>query len=141
MTEMVMALYKGILEQVVALEAHKKGISADILLTRDSKGRSELVRAFLGFDLEKHELLEEAAVVAMNNREEAILEHLERLYAHTRTEGIALDKIRSEIGYTRQFIRVMDKYRRLPDNMNFTERRMVQEIIKYVVEQARLYVK
>lgn len=141
MTEMVMALYKGILEQVVALEAHKKEISADILLTRDNKKRSELVRAFLGFDLEKHELLEEAAVVALNNREDAILEHLERLYAHTRTEGAALDRIRSEIGYARQFIRAMDKYRSLPYNMNFTERRMVQEIIKYVVEQARLYVK
>ena len=120
------------------LESCKKDISADILLTRDRKTRLDLIYKFLSYDLDKHELLEHAGVLAVSNHEEAIIKDLQSLYSYR--EGIELiDKIRDEISLIQKFINTIKKAIKYPDSRTFYERRIIQEISKYVVEQARLY--
>lgn len=139
MTETVKAFYQNILQQVLTLELEKKNLSTDILITRDKDHRLSLILKFLNCDLKKHELLEHAAVVARSNGETSVLEHLGQLYAHVEGEEDAVGRIRAEIEFIRRFINLLNKVDKYPDTLSFFERRMVQEIIKYVVEQARLY--
>lgn len=139
MTEGVKAFYQNILQQVLTLELDKKNLSTDILITRDKDHRLSLIMNFLKSDLKKHELLEHAAVVAMSNGETSVLAHLGQLYAHVEDEEDAVGRIRNEIEFISRFINLLNKVDKHPDTISFFERRMVQEIIKYVVEQARLY--
>lgn len=139
MTEAVKAFYQNILQQVLTLEVEKKNLSTEILITRNKDQRLQLILNFLNHDLKKHELLEHAAVVAMSNKEEAILEHLGKLYAHTGREVEAIDRIHEEIDFISGFINLLTKLDKHPEQISFFERRMVQEIVKYVMEQARMY--
>ena len=84
MNELLKTLYQDILQQVMVLESYKKELSIKILLTKDgSSRRLGLILRFLNYDLDKHELLEHAAVLAMSNQADIILEDLQRLYAYT----------------------------------------------------------
>jgi len=139
LTEAVKAFYQNILQQVLNLELEKKNLSTDILITRNKDYRLSLILKFLNFDLKKHELLDHAAEVAMSNREDSILEHLAQLYAHTGGDNEVINRIRAEIEFIRRFISLMTKLDKHPESLSFFERRMVQEIVKYVMEQARMY--
>ncbi|MDD2509685.1 MAG: hypothetical protein PHP26_04810 [Syntrophomonas sp.] len=138
MNELLKTLYKDILQQVMVLESCKKELSIQILLTRDLTGRLDLILRFLGYDLDKHELLEHAAVLAISNQEESIVEDLEKLYAYIEGNDL-IQKIRDEIKFMQRFIKTINKAIKHPNLRTFYERRMVQEISKYVLEQARLY--
>lgn len=139
MTEVVNAFYQNILQQVLNLELDKKNLSTEMLITRNKDQRLDLVLKFLNCDLKKHELLEHAAVVAMANREDSILEHLARLYAHMGREDEAINRVHEEIEFVSRFINLLTKLDKHPENISFFERRMIQEIVKYVMEQARMY--
>jgi len=139
LTEAVKAFYQNILQQVLTLELDKKNLSSNILITRNKDHRISLILHFLDCDLKKHELLEHAAVVAMSNRETSILEHLGQLYAHVGSDKGTIDRIQAEIEFVRRFINLLTKLDKHPDMLSFFERRMVQEIVKYVMEQARIY--
>ncbi|MGE5392004.1 MAG: hypothetical protein ACM3PE_13180 [Deltaproteobacteria bacterium] len=139
MTEALKAFYQNILQQVLTLELEKKSLSTDILVTRSKEQRFSLILRFLDCDLKKHELLEHAAVVAMQNSEDTILGHLGQLYAHTGSDEEVIDRIHSEIEFIRRFINLLTKLDKYPDTVTFFERRMVQEVVKYVMEQARMY--
>lgn len=138
MSQLVVSLYNNILEQVMQLEGSKKEISTEILLAREERKRLALIYNFLSYDLSKHELLEQAAVIALTNREKLVLEHLNRLYANV-GEQETVDKIRHEIKCTQRFMKVVTRAKDEKTTLTFSERRMVQEIIKFVVAQARLY--
>lgn len=138
MSQLVVTLYNNILEQVMLLENSKKELSTEILLARDIKKRLALVYTFLSYDLSKHELLEQAAVIALTNREQMVLEHLHRLYFTTEDQE-TVDKIRNEIKSTQRFMKVVSRARDQKTDLDFSERRMLQEIDKYIVAQARLY--
>ncbi len=120
------------------LESRKKEISTEILLAREERKRLALIYNFLGYDLSKHELLEQAAVIALTNREQRVLDHLNRLY-YTVEEQETIDKIRHEIKCTQRFMKVVNRAQENKSALTFSERRMVQEIVKFVVAQARLY--
>jgi hypothetical protein len=120
------------------LENSKKEISTELLLAREERKRLALIYNFLSYDLSKHELLEQAAVIALTNREQLVLEHLNRLYS-TVEEEETIDKIRYEIKCTQRFMKVVSRAKDEKSALTFSERRMVQEIIKFVVAQARLY--
>lgn len=139
MTETVKAFYQNILRQVLTLEADKQNLSTEILITRNKDQRLQLILKFLNCDLKKHELLEHAAMVAMSNKEDSILEHLAKLYAHTGREDETIDRIHDEVGFISGFIKLLTKQDKHPEQISFFERRMVQEIVKYVMEQARMY--
>lgn len=139
MTEAVKAFYQNILQQVLTLELDKKNLSTDILITRNKDHRLNLILNFLDCDLKKHELLEHAAVVAMSNGETSVLEHIEQLYAHINGDKETIDRIQEEVELVRRFIHLLTKLDKHPDTLSFFERRMVQEIVKYVMEQARMY--
>lgn len=132
-------LYQDILQQVMVLESFKRELSIQILLSKNgSKRRLELILRFLNNDQDKHELLEHAAVLAMSNRADTILEDLQKLYAYSDEKDL-IKKIRAEIKFLQKFINTIKKAIKYPDSRTFYERRMVQEISKYVLEQARQY--
>ncbi len=138
MSQLVVTLYNNILEQVMQLENTKKEISTELLLIREERKRLALIYNFLSYDLSKHELLEQAAVIALSNSEKQVLEHLNRLYA-TVEKVHTIDKIRHEISCTKRFMKVVSSAKDKKSALTFSERRMVQEIIKFVMAQARLY--
>lgn len=139
MNKMVLNLYKNVLDQVMVIEAHKKEISRQILITRDDQKRLELIHRFLTYDLNKHELFERATVVAINNKEETVIENIQRFYSHCEEGEELIEKIRGEIRYIKSFLKVIEKAIKYPGFMTFSERRMVQEIRKYVLEKVRIY--
>jgi len=139
MNKMVLNLYKDVLDRVMVIEAHKKETSRQILITRDDQKRLKLIHRFLTYDLNKHELFERATVVAINNKEENVIENIQRFYSHCEEGEQLIEKIRGEIRYIKSFLKVIEKAIKYPGFMTFSERRMVQEIRKYVLEKVRIY--
>jgi hypothetical protein len=133
----VNSLYKNTIEQVLVIENCKKDISMQILMVRDEK-RWSLILEFLEHDLQKHLLLEQAAVIAINNGAGEIIQDLENLYQHTSGPDL-MTKIRTECLQVEKFIKLIKKGRKHKDWLSFTERRAMQEISKFVLEQAREY--
>ncbi|MEQ8173683.1 MAG: hypothetical protein ABRQ26_01325 [Syntrophomonadaceae bacterium] len=131
-------MYNDVLKQVDVLERQKKDLSRDLLLYKEGRRRMKLIYAFLSYDLDKHELFEHAAVCAMCNNEEHVLYDLQDFYAHVRG-GDLMDRIRTEIKCTRRFMQLVEKSMENEGGLNFTERRLLQELCKYILEQARLY--
>lgn len=131
-------LYNDVLKQVDVLERQKKDLSRDLLLYKEGRRRLKLIYAFLSYDLDKHELFEHAAVCAMCNNEDHVLYDLQDFYAHVRG-GDLMDRIRTEIKCTRRFMQLVEKSMENECGLNFTERRLLQELCKYILEQARLY--
>lgn len=131
-------LYNDVLKQVDVLERQKKDLSRDLLLYKEGRRRMKLIYAFLSYDLDKHELFEHAAVCAICNNEEHVLYDLQDFYAHVRG-GDLMERIRTEIKCTRRFMNLVEKSMENEGGLNFTERRLLQEICKYILEQARLY--
>lgn len=120
------------------IEACKKELSFRILLCRDKKSRLDLICYFLSYDLSKHELLEYALIMALENNESSIVEQIEDLYAHVSGDEI-LTAIRREIKIISRFIQTFNRTLVAPKSRSFSERRIIQEVSKYVVEQARQY--
>jgi hypothetical protein len=96
MSQMVLSIYKDILDQVLIREGYKKDISRTIVMSKISSRRLHLIYSFLGFDLDKHRLLEYAAIVALSNDEPIVLHNLKKFYSHSEENDI-LDQIRREI--------------------------------------------
>jgi hypothetical protein len=133
----VNSLYKNTIEQVLFIENCKKDISMRILMVRDEQ-RWGLIQEFLEHDLQKHMLLDQAAVVAINNGADNIVDDLENLYQHTNGPDL-ITKIRTECFQVEKFLKLVKKGRKHKDWLSFTERRAMQEISKFVIEQAREY--
>lgn len=131
-------LYGDVLKQVDVLERQKKELSRDLLLYREGRRRLKMIYAFLSYDLDKHELFEHAAVCAMCNDEQHVLYDLQDFYSHVRG-GELIERIRTEIKCTRRFMHLVEKGMDNENGLNFTERRLLQELCKYILEQARLY--
>lgn len=132
-------LFKDILQEVIYTESIKKAISQDILMVKNDSMRQNLIYNFLSYELDKHEILEQAAILAVENDEHYLLKQLELFYKHC--EGLVLlDKIRAEITHTELFLETVEKAIDDFDSISFVERRLIKEINKYVVTQARYYI-
>lgn len=138
MTETMISIYRGIVEQVVVLEACKKEISRSLLMVKDREKKIKQVYNFLSYDLEKHRLLEYAAVMAQNNGETTILRNLKKFYSYVDGEDL-LDKINAEIISVSKYLEVLQKEIKNKGSSEFIERRMIQEITKYVMALAKMY--
>jgi len=126
------------MQEVVYAETVKKTISQEILLVKNKIMRQKLIHNFLSYDLDKHEILEHAAIYAIENDEYCLLKQLQLFYNHC--EGLnLLDKIRAEIAHTELFMAIVEKVIDSSDTINFVERRLLKEINEYVVAQARYY--
>lgn len=132
-------IYINILDQVLAIELCKKEISKKILLLKPGKRRLNFIHSFLGYDLNKHELLEHAAVIALHNDEQDILERISQFYYYREEEDL-LSHIRKEIRLNSVLMETIKKQLN-NHNLTFVEKRMLKEITKYVLEQAREYMK
>ncbi|MGE5416902.1 MAG: hypothetical protein ACM3UZ_09095 [Acidobacteriota bacterium] len=138
--EMVKSFYRDILNSVLDLESRKKRASETILLIKAPREKLPYIRDLLNHDLEKHRLLEQAAVAAMQNHADEILTHLCKLY-DVKAGTEVIDVIRDEIARNERLLDPVNKEIKGPKTCSFTERRLLQEINKFAATQAREYIK
>lgn len=138
--QMIKTFYKDILNSVLDLESRKKGASETILLIKAPREKLPYIRELLSYDLEKHKLLEQAAVAAMQNNADEVLTHLSKLYVVNIGTDV-VDVIREEIARIERLLDPVNKEIKRPKSGSFTERRLLQEINKYAATQAREYIK
>ena len=131
-------IFTDIIQEVIYTENVKKTISQEILMVKNDFMRQQLIYNFLSYELDKHEILEQAAILAVENGENYLLKQLELFYKHCEGLGL-LDKIRAEITHTELFLETVEKGIEDFDSISFVERRLIKEINKYVVTQARYY--
>ncbi len=136
----VNSLYKNTLEQVLAIELKKKDLSHKILLLKEGKRKWTHMYTFLSYDVSKHELLEHITVVFMQNKEDELIKQIENFYLY-RNDADVLVAIRKEIKTDLAFMEVVKKQLNHPANLTFVEKRMLNEISKFIIEMAREYMK
>lgn len=136
--EMVRALYHDILRKILLLEVEKKATSRRILIQKSERERLPLIRDFLQADLSKHRLLEQAAVSAMQNHVDEVLEHIGQLYPSG--GGISqIECIRGESARCEKMLVLVCKEIKHPKTCTFFERRVLNDIKRFVIDQAREY--
>ncbi|NLW45285.1 MAG: hypothetical protein GXY92_08900 [Syntrophomonadaceae bacterium] len=136
--EMVRALYHDILKKILLLEIEKKSTSRRILIQKSERERLPLIRDFLQADLSKHRLLEKVAVSAVQNRVDEVLDHISQFYPSS--EGLSqIECIRIESARCEQMLVLICKEIKHPETCTFFERRVLSDIKKYVIDQAREY--
>ncbi len=139
-SDVVKAFYRDILVQVLSIESRKKQVSQRLLLNKSERMRLRIIREFLSLDLDKHTLLQQAAVVGFQNQEFDVLDHLCKLYKVEAYDELP-ERIREEVQRTERLLVPIINEIRYPKTGGFFERRLVQEVNKYVTLQAREYVK
>jgi len=132
------SIYRSIIEQVVIIEGIKKEISRALLLVKDSDKKIKQVYNFLSYDLEKHRLLEYAAVMATDEGEGQILRNLQKFYSYVEGDDL-IEKINLEIVCIMRYLEILRHEIKNKGSSDFVERRMIQEICKYVVAMAKIY--
>jgi hypothetical protein len=138
MTTELLSIYKEIVEQVLIIEGCKKDISRSLLLLKDPDRKIRQVYNFLSYDLEKHRLLEYAAIVALNEGDGQILRNLQKFYSYADGDDL-MEKISAEIVFILRYMEILQNEIRNKGSSEFIERRMIQEICKYVSAMARIY--
>lgn len=138
--DLVKAFYHDILNRVLAIERRRKQIAEQILLVRTTREKLPLIRDFLNCNLDKNRLLEQAAIAATQNMVDEVLEHIGRLYGGVSIDAV-IDTIREEIERNQSLLNPVVKEIKHPRTTNFLERRMIKEIEKAVMKQAREYAK
>lgn len=138
MTTKIDSVYRSIVEQVVIIEGIKKEISRSLLLIKDSDKKIKQVYNFLSYDLEKHRLLEYAAMMASNEGAGQILRNLQKFYSYADGDDL-IDKINVEIVCILRYLEILRNEIKHKGSSDFVERRMIQEICKYVIAMARIY--
>lgn len=134
------SLLTDVLQEIIYAESLKKSLSQELLLEKDESERQKLIYQFLNYDLDKHFIMEQAAMLALENNENKMFQQLELFYKHTEGDGL-LDKIRAEIAHDKLFLETVEKAIDDFQVISFVERRLIKEINKYVMTQARYYCK
>lgn len=132
------SLLTDVLQEVIYTESLKKSLSQEILLEKDDLERQNLIYQFLNYDLDKHYIMEQAALLAIENDEHKLFLQLELFYKHADGDGL-LSKIRAEIAHDKLFLETIEKAIDDFHAISFVERRLIKEINKYVLTQARCY--
>lgn len=134
------SLLTDVLQEIIYTESIKKSLSQEILLEKDEAEKQKLIYQFLNYDLDKHFIMEQAAMLAMENNEHRMFQQLELFYKHADGDGL-LAKIRAEIAHDKLFLETIEKAIDDFHVVSFVERRLIKEINKYVMTQARYYCK
>lgn len=132
--------FNDILQEVIYAESEKKELSQEILLAKSDRLRQKLIYRFLRSDLNKHAILEQAAMLAIETDAYYLLQQLELFYNHCQGEGL-LEKIRTEISHDERYLKTIEKALKDAESISFVDRRLIREINKYVIKQARYYCK
>lgn len=130
-------LYRKTLYQVMLLEKERCDISQDILQMKNHKEQQKLMISFLCLDLKKHQLLAYASQVAVQLGDHNVINRLKNLYCHVNKSDSILKIIQYEIDKTCQLISTMQKSLQSPADMTFSEKRLTQEIKKYIFARAQ----
>ncbi|MGE5544616.1 MAG: hypothetical protein ACM3UW_06535 [Bacillota bacterium] len=139
-TEMVKAFYHEILKKILLLEIKKKETAQRILIRKSRHDRLPLIKDFLQANLSKHRLLEQATVSAMQNQVEEVLDQIGRFYSAA-DETSPIECIRDEIARCEEMMALVSKEIQHPKNCTFIERRILDEVNRLVISQAREYAK
>lgn len=131
--------FHSILHQVRSLEKLKQEISHQLVSASEPALSLSFVYSFIYFDLQKHELLWQAAWTARQKQDMDSWHIISQLYQHIDTDAILTVKIADEIRLNRQFLKVINKTLVEPQQSSFNERRLAQEVKKYVTAQAQMY--
>lgn len=131
-------IFNDILQELIYTENLKKAISKDILLAKNDLQQQKLIYDFLCYDMDKHVVLEQAARVAIENDDYFLIKQLELLYKYCEGLGL-LDRIHAEIAHSKFFVTMVEKAIENSRSISFVERRLLKEINKYVITQARYY--
>ncbi len=130
--------FTEILQELLNIEKTKQMICHELLQVSDKDVQLKLVYSFLASDLDKHEMLEQAALLACKETEDYLLKQLELFYKHCEGKDLLL-KIRAEISRVEMYLDTVDKAIENSAAISFMERRLIQEISRYVITQARYY--
>lgn len=137
---MVRAFYHDILKRILLLEIEKKETAQRILVLKSETDRLPLMRDFLQADLTKHQLLEQVAVSAMQNQVSEVLDQIGRFYSPA--DGTSqIECIRAEITRCESMLALVDKNIMHPRTCTFFERRILRDVNRLVISQARDYSK
>ena len=138
--EMVRTFYHDILKRILLLEIEKKETARRILVLKSDTDRLPLMRDFLQADLTKHQLLEQVTVSAMQNQVFEVLDQIGRFYSSA--DGISqIECIRTEITRCESMLALVDKSIKHPRTCTFFERRILRDVNRLVISQARDYSK
>jgi hypothetical protein len=129
-----------IFNEVVLAEKCRKDLSRALLVEKDKKGQIILIYSFLCYELDKHEMFHEAALLAQDCAEQKVIDQLMCYYRYSPGNDL-LERIKAEINSSAFLVHLVKKKIAEPDVLSFMERRYIQEIGKYVMSQARLYAK
>lgn len=138
--EMVKSLYHEILKKILLIEIEKKDTAQRILILKSQHDRLPLIQAFIQADSAKHRLLEQAAVSAMQNQVEEVLDHISRFYLPAGGTSPIIC-IRGELARCEGMLTLVGKAIKHPRNCTFIERRILRDINRLIISQAREYAK
>lgn len=136
--DLARTFYQNILLQVLNLEREKKKVAEALLLVKGEQEKIPYVRDLLRLDLAKHRLMEQALSVAAQNKSDEVMEHILKMYPEAACDNISCI-IRGSIERDESLLKPLEKAIKHPDFITFFERRILREIEKFAMEEARVY--
>lgn len=125
-----------LIEDVLQLEKIRRELGRQILFTRNRQERQKLIYTFLSYELDKHEIMADIALITISENKSMILAQLECYYQHIQGEDL-LEKIDGEIKQIRSYLQLIHRSIHAVSSLSFAERRILQELNKYILVQAR----
>lgn len=130
--------YTDILQQVLLVERCRHELNQRLLVSKNRAQRRQLMLSFLCLDLEKHQLFAHAAQVAVQAGDGNVIRRLQNFYRHAARFDNIVMTIQDEIKNTRIFINIIQRSLHSWAEMSFAEKRLTQEIEKYIMARAQL---
>lgn len=131
-------VYKEALSQVLAMENIKKDLSRLMLQQREAAERRSIIIDFISQDLKKHSLLAQMAAEGTNRDDVEVLTSICHLYGVDNADDL-WNKIESHQRLNQRMLDLLQKEMEHPGEGDFLERRLLMEIEKQALRQARDY--
>jgi len=129
--------YTEIIQQVILVERCRHDLNKRLLSSKNRAQKRQLMLSFLCLDIEKHQLFASAAQVAVQDGDETVIRRLHNFYRHNAEFDNIVMIIQDEINKTRKFIHVIQRSLHGWAEMSFAEKRLAQEIEKYIIVRAQ----
>lgn len=131
-------LYRETIDRVLQLEQRKKEVALCVVRQKNKVDRREPIYRFVKLEWEKQYLLYRLAVSASESCDEEVLGKIGYLYGLSEV-GELLPRIKYHINVYQSMMEVLEKELKCPHSSDFLERRLLMEIDKQVMTQARQY--
>lgn len=131
-------VYKETLTQVLALETKKKDLSRVMLQQHEGVERRRTIMEFINMDLLKHNMLAQMLAQTTNQQDLEVLASIGNLYGVGDSEELWA-KVESHQRLNRRMLDLLEREIEIPGQGDFVERRLLMEIEKQALRQARDY--